>query len=438
MLNKTIIKHYLLHLLIFLSVINLVLSFSTYQYLHHVSNCSQKVGEYFKDPNKISKIIKFNKFYDHSTNSYYTTSESNNNIYPSTKINTQYKLYFNFHFDENLNLIIYLKNKDILVLNNRQAIINILKFYLYINFTFILFFTYLYFRNTFIEKRNTIFSIITKEGNIQEKYINLLNENINHELNTPLAILSSKLKKLENEVKEARTRFEDNNSNKTCEIIDMSTFKMMGDAIDMITNIAEKTGEWKQIKYSNGNKSIHDIITSVIKMMILFTKSNVRFDVDPILLNYSLDGTYKNSDLQLCIMNHIKNSIEAKANIINFEGKIINNYLHLFIGDNGIGIKDKNGKIIQESKWDKIFNPYYSTKDGDDCDRSTPIRNYWCNLKEFFKFNIKIQEDEKQIRGIGTYINRETLRKNGGNLEIRETSNDGTVFQATMKVKIKG
>jgi sensor histidine kinase regulating citrate/malate metabolism len=139
-------------------------------------------------------------------------------------------------------------------------------------------------------------------------------------------------------------------------------------------------------------------------------------------------------------MNHIKNSIEAKASIIQFEGELRNGKLHLFIIDNGHGIKDKHDHIIPPSKFEKIFDPYYSTKDGDNCERNNIILKWLCDFTDYLDSIVKFSETKKnikQIRGIGTYLNRTTLRNNGGDLRVIETTSDGTVFEIITSAKTK-
>jgi signal transduction histidine kinase len=325
----------------------------------------------------------------------------------------------------------------------------------------------MYFRNSFYDKKRNLLSLHDKETNIQEKYINLLNENINHELNTPISIIRSKVDKIQDIFKKIIDKNEKTVTQQGCvngeptypealsisisyelqQLLDVDV-PVINHAIEAITTVMARTNNWKQIKYSNGNTSIYDIIYNVKQSLGNFTRSNIRYVISDNLKNITLSGDYKNGDLQLCLMNHIKNSSEAKANLIQFEGGLNENknILSLYVIDNGDGIRNKNGKIIEPNRFEKVFDPYYSTKSdepGEPCIPRHIIHQWYCNIKEYLDnyFNLSSMNTNpstiKQIRGIGTYLNRTTLRNCGGDLKIMETSEQGTVFKITTFAKVK-
>jgi signal transduction histidine kinase len=453
MIDQNTIKHWISHLIIFLGIINFILWFSFFQITENIYKNSYNIvektiteyGEF--DLEYLCKITDCSKIKSNSFKDNLTYSLNEKGILKQTLEDIEIEYSINhFYFDENFNTILWLPNFNLYInLKNNETFKTLFTTYFYINLGFFLIFTFTYFRNTYKEKEQNLLSLIAKEGNIQEKYINLLNENINHELNTPVAILRAKLKKLEMELTNCSGNIlnETNCDINTCPFfinIDTKSFTAMYAALDVITNLMERTSNWKQVKYSNGNNSIYTIIKTLVDNLGIITRSNIKFKIADTLEDIVLDGEYKNADLQLCITNLIKNSIEAKATYIYFEGGLHNNELILYVGDNGYGIKDKFGKIITKDKYEKIFDAYYSIKEDDLCDRNNLLLNILCDFKEFLntQFKFKFEPNKiKQIRGIGTYLNRSTLRQNNGDMIIQETSEKGTVFKLNTKAKIK-
>lgn len=392
------------------------------------------------------------------------TRNLNGVLVPTAPINIKYKL-LSLNFDKNYNsILVYEPLKLQILLDNGTIYNSMIKLFHYINFIFFIIFTFMYFRNSFHDKKRNLLSLHDKETNIQEKYINLLNENINHELSTPISIIRGKVDKIQDIFKKIIDKNEKTvvcsgwpTTSPTCpkalsisieyelqQLLDEDV-PVIDHAIEAITTVMARTNNWKQIKYSNGNTSIYDIIYNVKRSLGNFTRSNIRYVISDNLKNITLNGDYKNGDLQLCIMNHIKNSSEAKANLIQFEGGLNEkkNILSLYVIDNGDGIRDKNGKILEPGRFEKVFDPYYSTKSDEPCLPRHIVHKWYCNIKENIEtyFNISSMNTKpstiKQIRGIGTYLNRTTLRNCGGDLKIMETSEQGTVFKITTAAKVK-
>ncbi len=460
MIDLNLLRHYFGHLFFFTLVINTILGLSLYHVGKSVHDINIQViektiteyGEF--DLEHLCKITDCQKIRTESDPLDLQTygMSTRGILIPSNPISIEYN-FLGIKLDKELNSIVeYPEFKLTMSLNDKTLSLALIRIFYWINTIFIVVFTFMYFRNSFNEKKRNLLSLHDKETSIQEKYINLLNENINHELNTPVSILDSKLKKLQDSLTEYV--FEGCNRGSTQAAIQHQTckgcksfpsfisedFPIMFHAIEAITTVMERTSNWKQIKYSNGNTSIYDIIVNVKYSMGNFIRNNIQFPIDDALKDITLTGSYKNGDLQLCIMNHIKNSIEAKASIIQFEGELRKGKLHLVIIDNGHGIRDKHNNIIPPSKFEKIFDPYYSTKDGDNCERNNIVLKWLCDFTDYLDTIVNFSETKKnikQIRGIGTYLNRTTLRSNGGDLIIRETTSAGTAFEIITAAKVK-
>ena len=457
MIDSNVIRHYFGHLTFFTLIINFILFISIYNLNSKIKEINLNViektmSEYNEfDIEYICKITGCTKIQSDllSTpvfpNKTYTLN--GNDILHETEEIHSYFNFFGLEYDRNFNSIIrYDKMKLTLSLNDSGLFQEIKKIFYYINFIFIIVFTFMYFRNSFNEKKRSLLSLHDKETSIQEKYINLLNENINHELNTPMSVIDGKLLKtrhiLENylERHDMRTKELNDENREFSHLLD-EDFPLIFLALDNIRTVMKRTSNWKQIKYSNGNTSIYDIIVNVKQSMTNFTK-NIQYDIPSNLKMIVLDGSYKNGDLQLCLMNHIKNSAEAKATMMKFEYiySLETKKMHLFVSDNGHGILDKHNRIISPSRYEKIFDPYYSTKDGDQCVRNNKILTWLCDFAEYlegFMYFNETKKNIKQIRGIGTYLNRTTLRNTGGDLRIRETTKRGTTFEIITKAKAK-
>ena len=158
---------------------------------------------------------------------------------------------------------------------------------------------------------------------------------------------------------------------------------------------------FKHLRYSNGNKTLADIIDGGFKI-INISNTNFDYEVDEKLMGYSLSSTLKNADLLSILLNHFKNSLEANASKIYVlfssykDGKI-----NIRIIDNGLG--------IPEEARSKIFKANFSTKIGD-----------------------------SGVRGNGMYLNKHIMNTTGGDIKLIETSRKGTTIELSFQAKIRG
>lgn len=109
-----------------------------------------------------------------------------------------------------------------------------------------------------------------------------------------------------------------------------------------------------------------------------------------------LDNTQFNQIISNLLINSLDSIIEKKINNISFEGKIwitvksIGNKYSLWFADNGKG--------INPSDYDRIFNPFYTTKPPD------------------------------KGQGLGLYIVSNLLKMNGGNISVDRKYKNGAKF----------
>ncbi|MCK5677334.1 MAG: ATP-binding protein, partial [Flavobacteriaceae bacterium] len=174
-------------------------------------------------------------------------------------------------------------------------------------------------------------------------------------------------------------------------------FKFIRTSSEQIYNVLEKMRSFKHLRYSNGNKSIKNVIDEGLKI-IAMSNNNFTYKVDEKLNKYTLLGNLKNADLLSIILNHLKNSLEADASqIVLMFVSCHKNVLTFRIIDNGKG--------IPADVLDTIFDANVSTKSG--------------------------------IRGNGLYLNKHILNAQGGDVEVVQTSKHGTTIEISIMCKDK-
>ena len=224
-----------------------------------------------------------------------------------------------------------------------------------------------------------------------------ITENIHHELNTPLEIIDNKIYEIEN----IFGNLIDLGVCKNDVVVDkmVQDFKYIKDSSEQIYNILDRMKGFKNIKYSNGNKSLYDIVQTSFDI-ISQKNSNFSTKIDVELKMYSIKHNIelKNADLLNIMINHIKNSLDANSNKIHVHiVGVKRDFLYFRIIDNGSGIPKEARK--------KIFEPNFSTK---------------------------ITMDS--IRGNGLYLNKNILTSSKGNLKLVDTGKYGTTFEIRLPI----
>ena len=256
-------------------------------------------------------------------------------------------------------------------------------------------------------RMNELVNNAGKEAALANKNMNILTENLSHEAKTPLMVISSSIQELKERLLKI-THFDCpllehcenkiiNNHQDARKIFEF--FDLIDINVQSIYTIIERIRDFKKVKYSNGNKTIYNIANASKNIMKLYKKVKFDITIDDELKNYGLE-CLRNEDLLNIFTNHIKNSIEANSTkILVNAGEFENNLLHIFIIDNGNGIPKK--------AIPKIFKANFSTK------------------------------ENGEVRGVGLYISKELLNSVGGDDILRETSNNGTVFELIVPAKTK-
>lgn len=340
---------------------------------------------------------------------------------PNTCINTR-----DFTLTRDFNIVGFNKQINLYYISNTSELVQeILYSYSKLNIIFLLTFIVVFGIVEYRARRKRFLELVSTSNSLREKNMQILTENIHHELNTPVAIIQGNIKRLENDLK---------NVNK-CEMCDLCfnlDFEQIYSSIEQIDTVLQRMSNFKNLKYSNGNKTLMDIVGYSSNSMSIYKKSNFEIDMDPKLLEFKLTGQLKNGDLLNVVSNHFRNSIEANATKIITQAKYDKKrkLMHLYIIDNGTGLRDPGtGLLLAPDKYDNIFKPYYSSKDDLGIskvrDSQGPIIDFIVKITSLFKRR-KVLANR---RGVGLYLNKELLTEKGGNLVLRETSINGTVFE---------
>ena len=298
----------------------------------------------------------------------------------------------------------------------------IIQSWYFINLSFILFYIVFFVHQEIQMRKRNFQQVMGATSILREKNMQLLTENIHHELNTPIAIINGLVRNIEIELNSIGMNY---------------SFDQIYSAVDQIKTVLERMSNFKQIKYSNGNKSLYDIVSYGANAMTNYKKFDYVININPDLKNYGVNNkNLNNADVLNVITNHFKNALEASAKRIEISLKFneAKQLLYIYLIDTGTGVRGFDGLILPKEKYDDIFAPHWSTKN----DKGEFVYGKVNDSKNFFyKKYIKLLTDLKiwlspehygKTRGMGLYFNRQFLADAGGDMKLIETSEKGTVF----------
>jgi len=238
--------------------------------------------------------------------------------------------------------------------------------------------------------------LLANEALLGNKAMIEITENIHHELNSHVEVIDNKIYGIESVFLKLLDigKCDEKDINNI-----IQDFTYIKDSSEQIYNTLNRMKGFKNIKYSNGNKSIYDIVQTAFDI-ISQKNSNFSTKIDDELKLYSIKHNIelKNADLLNITINHIKNSLDANSNKIHvhFVG-VERDFIYFRIIDNGSGIPKEARK--------KIFEPNFTTK---------------------------ITMDS--IRGNGLYLNKNILTGSKGNLKLVDTGKYGTTFEIRLPI----
>jgi len=263
--------------------------------------------------------------------------------------------------------------------------------------------------NTFKkERKEALLKNIGNEAILANKSMTVIAENVHHELNTPLEVLDNKITKIYNILREyiekesqssrkGDTSVSRNNSDavqkreSSKNIIKLEKdFDFVKISIEQIFTVLSKMKNFKSLRYSNGNKTLYDIIDGAFRIVAI-SNPDFDYDIDIKFKKYKMASKIlKNVDLLNVLINHIKNSLEANANFIEIESSYTKGILKIKIKDNGEGIPPD---VLKH-----IFEPNFSTKQIGDT-----------------------------VRGNGMYLNKYIIEQAGGDIMVKDRDTRGTI-----------
>lgn len=201
-------------------------------------------------------------------------------------------------------------------------------------------------------------------------------------------------------------------------------------AVDRVKSILKIISNSKKIRFSNGTVPIFAICENIVSSINSFKLRKISADYinADIIKKYSVIAELGNGNILNILHVLMNNSIEAGANKVTIESKLVNdNTLKLTITDNGIGVRDSKGKPIIDKH---IFDYGYTTKD-ESCSRFNS-KSIGLKILDFLGFTIS---SNKPKRGIGLFISKSIIQKVGGDIILKETSETGTTFELIIPVK---
>ena len=284
-------------------------------------------------------------------------------------------------------------------------------------------------------------------ASLHNKNMSMLAEQLHHELNTPLSVVKELCDKVFSNMEVASTCNRVDKGSSPCtsctmpeKFAEMSNFKRIIDNnIRQAFVFIERMADVKQIRYSNGNKSIYDIAKATFDIMGVYNRTNYTYDIDVSLRNYRIDhgSGLKNHELMNILVNHIKNSLEAgSCHIVVSLNKVVHYKMNRldrslakaidFLSTHDLGVGTPLAIVI--------LYKFMSTKARHNTKlaRVALIDNGTGIPEEFqskiFNLNSSTKKKNGVIRGAGLYLNREILRDSRGDLWLHKTNKTGTTF----------
>jgi len=217
------------------------------------------------------------------------------------------------------------------------------------------------------------------------------------------------------------------------DIVAIDNYQKIKFAISRLNAVLNLIAGSKHIKYNNGTVSLYNIIDNIVSSVNSYRVNKIHITIvdENILHKYATGLGLSNGDMLNIINIMVNNSVEAKSTVIIFEPIVVNDYqLELYISDNGRGIRDKFDNIIQT---ENIFRYGYSTKDID----GNNIIETSIFKKILYKLGFYIHKITFSQRGAGLSINKSLLVKSGGDINLVNTSVNGTKFRLLLPIKLK-
>ena len=201
-------------------------------------------------------------------------------------------------------------------------------------------------------------------------------------------------------------------------------------AVDRIKSILKIISNSKRIRFSNGTVPIYAICENIVSSINSFKlrKISAEYVNVDVIKKYSVKANLGNGNLLNILHVLLNNAIEAGADKVIIESNLIDDTrMSMKVKDNGTGIRNSNNKCVLDNK---IFTYGYTTKDENN--NRYNCKSLLNRILDLLGFNLI---HKKSTRGIGLYISKSILEKNGGDIRLIDTTPYGTTFELIIPIK---
>ena len=322
----------------------------------------------------------------------------------------------------------FVKYDGDLIFKNQEVSINIgpIISILLINYILTIIILFVTFLIYFIKSNNEMHDNHLKDSAsyasvIRDQHAQFLAENISHEISTPISVIESYVKISLNDTVSCiyNKKSKCSKTEKYCNYmieIQKNT--------EVIKSILNRLSKYKTVKYGK-NVSLYELFEFCRNSLSISKIYNFKITIDESLTKYT-PSSICSTDLISTITNMMKNSVEAGATEIIISGefhqctKSEDSYIILSFIDNGSGIQNKNGEILNKRDYDTIFKPYFS------------VKNKLNKVTNLISSNNGVLSAS---RGIGLFFTKSIIEEHGGWIKVVYTNaNDGTIFSLKLYV----
>ena len=220
------------------------------------------------------------------------------------------------------------------------------------------------------ERLSYLFSLHKKSTDLQHKIMYYTAYNLTHEVRTPLLIIKSVGDDLKYEISNIKKKIgvQNNMGVKKCnycvnydldcvltDFVNTSDelLELLNTSVTQIEDTLTSITDYKDIKTGTSERNLYDLFMVSINMLNRSTVDGKfsTVEVDEELKKYKVDTTIGMTDSFLLntIINHTKNSLEARANTIKLKiNNITDKHIELYVIDNGSGVSDDIKDHIME------------------------------------------------------------------------------------------
>lgn len=307
------------------------------------------------------------------------------------------------------NLRILFDENSFIVIPGSEIFANVTLFVTWVSLLLLVFNVYIVFVEFKQLEQNKFRSHINTENQVYNNSLVILTENLHHEMNTPLTVITSKYIKFQRVLGDFSSMIDNIVENEYTEglkeICIAKTNALSGDfnivngSLSQIDDILNRMKKFKYLKGDESERNIFEVLQTTFDIFLVTQSEKFEYKIDDNLKTYCLDVKHlRNGELTGIFINFLKNSVEhGNATFMEVRFKSFDS------GDLEICyIDDGNG--IKEEAIPNIFEVNYSTK------LSTT-----------------------ESRGNGMYISKFLLEEGGGNVQLEKSDGDGVVFKMCLK-----